>query len=462
MAALTWYLTNNSASVGSDLSLTDPGTEATRSPTTGWVVGTGSTNRSAYFNDTERAASTFDATTYPDGSLDTTNGDFWVSPTALTGDFASGNWTVNACVRATSSATGQDGRMYCRLFRGPNQDGSSATEITAAAQTGSNTTDLLTTVTQNSSVTFNPGAFSVSAEYIFVQLAWERFGAASMTTADVNFRIGNASSLGSSVVTADFSATITTALSAAGASTATSQGGAVATANLSATAASTATASGAALAEATLSAPGASTATAEGGAIVFATFDLDEAGLSTATAVGASSAGGELSAAGAAAATAKGAATIASALEATGTSTATAEGAATATGDLSATGASTAVAEGAEVGGTAYASTDLSAAGSSTATAEGAATAGAELGATGASTATLEAEAVGGAPAVDEDEPTSVSEGPGGGMWTRNPWADQKRKKRRQDELDELDMLVIAQAAVQQLAADHMRRAGGG
>lgn len=203
MAAKTWYLTNNSASVGSDLSLTDPGAEAFRSPVTGWIVSTGATNHSPYFNDVEQAATTFVDTSPPDGTLDTTNGDFWVSPSPLTGDFASGNWNVYFAVQRNSGGGAQDGQIRCRLFRGANQDGSSATQITSAQQTGSAVTNLSTT-TQVSTVTFNPGAFSVSGEYIFIQLAWERTGAGGMSNHDVNVRIGDGSGTGSKVVTSDF------------------------------------------------------------------------------------------------------------------------------------------------------------------------------------------------------------------------------------------------------------------
>jgi len=208
MAALTYFLTNASASVGSDLSASDPGAEATRSPVTGWIVSTGSTNHSAWFNDVERAASTFVDTAPPDGSLDTTNGDFWKSPGLLTGDFDSANWNIHFAARATSNGGTQDGRMRCRLFRGPNADGSGATEITAAQQSGGLITDLLTSVTQVSTATFNPGAFSVAGEFIFVQLAWERTGAGAMTTSDVNARIGNGSGTGSRIITANFTSTV--------------------------------------------------------------------------------------------------------------------------------------------------------------------------------------------------------------------------------------------------------------
>lgn len=208
MAALTWYLTNNSVSIGSDLSNTDPGTEAYRSPVTGWVVSTGATNHSPWENDVERAAASFLNTTQPNGTLENIsgNGEFWTSPAPLTGDFAAGNWNVHLAVRAQTVGGAQDGRMRCRLHRGPNQDGSSATEITSAQQQGGLVTDLATSATQVSTATFDPGAFSISNEYIFVELAWERTGAGGMTTSDVNARIGNASGTGSRVVTADFTA----------------------------------------------------------------------------------------------------------------------------------------------------------------------------------------------------------------------------------------------------------------
>jgi hypothetical protein len=209
MAANTWYLTNNSVSAGSDLSASDPGAEAYRSPVTGWIVSTGATNHSEYYNDVERAAATFTGTTVPDGSLDTSNGDFWTSPIHVTaGNYASANWSIHFACRANTVGGAQDGRMRCRLFKGPNQDGSGATQITGAQQNGGLVTDLATGTTQVSTATFNPGAFSIAAnEYVFVQLAWERTGAGGMTTSDVNVRIGHGSGNGSRVITSDFAAT---------------------------------------------------------------------------------------------------------------------------------------------------------------------------------------------------------------------------------------------------------------
>lgn len=182
----------------------DPGTDAYASPVTGWIVSTGATNRSEFEAAVERAATTFDATTYPDGSLNTTIKDAWLINPGGAGDYASGNWTINGVVRANSNGGSQDGRLYYRLFKA-DADGTNATEITSAAQQGALLTNVSTSADFNSSVTFNPGAFSVTAsQRVFVQLAWERTGAGGMSTSDINFRIGTNSTR---VVTSDFTAT---------------------------------------------------------------------------------------------------------------------------------------------------------------------------------------------------------------------------------------------------------------
>jgi len=208
VAALTWFVTNNLASVHQEMSETEssPGLETYASPVTGWVVATGATNHSPFLAQTEQAASTFVDTNPPDGSIDTTNGDCLRSTNTYSGDFASGDWNVHFSCRGNTGGGQQDGRMRCRLFRGSNADGSSATEITGAQQQGGLVTDLLTTVTQTSTATFNPGAFSVSNEYIFVQLAWERTGADQMSGHDVNMRVGNSSSR---VISGDFASSFT-------------------------------------------------------------------------------------------------------------------------------------------------------------------------------------------------------------------------------------------------------------
>lgn len=202
MAIKTWYATSSLVSVHQEMSETDPGTEAFASPVTGWVVGTTGTGTGAFNSQVE--SSTFSGTN-PDGSIDTSAGDCLRTTSAYTGTFASGNWTVNFCVRSNTVVAGQ-GRMLCRLFRSANADGSSATEINAGVKTGSTVT-MSTSTTQNSTVTFNPGSFSVTNEFIFIQLAWERISAGGMSTSDVNMRVGNSASLGTRVVTPNLAIT---------------------------------------------------------------------------------------------------------------------------------------------------------------------------------------------------------------------------------------------------------------
>lgn len=190
MAVLTWYGMNTLVSVHQEMSETSPGADATSSPNVGWIVSTGATNHSELDAGVERAASTFVGTTVPDGTPDVTLGDCLRSTNTYSGDFASANWEVHFVCIAVTNGGAQDGRIRFRLLRGANADGSGATEITAAQQQGSLVTDLATSAQQDSTLTFNPGAFTVTGEYIFVQLAWERTGAGGMTTADVVMRIG--------------------------------------------------------------------------------------------------------------------------------------------------------------------------------------------------------------------------------------------------------------------------------
>jgi hypothetical protein len=212
MAAKTFYATNSKASVYQELSETDPGTEAYASPVTGWIGSTGSTNRSEFRPQTERASSTFDATTYPDGSLDTSNGDGFRTTNTYTGTFDSGNWVFHFCVRSNTN-TGCSGKVHVRIFRSTNANGSSATEITSGDNAGTTVTSLASSVTQDSSVTVNPGSVTLTNEYLFFQVAWERTGGGGMTSSDIDMRVGNASSNGTRVVTPNFTGSYTLATS---------------------------------------------------------------------------------------------------------------------------------------------------------------------------------------------------------------------------------------------------------
>lgn len=194
MPAITWYATNNLASVHQEMSETSPGAvNTTASPTTGWIVGTTApTVYSKFDSQVERLESTFAATPIePDGSIDTSIGDCLRSAATYTGTFDTGDWTCTFTARAGSSGGSQDGRAAFRIFSGAAADGSDAVERTTARQVGSLITDLTTTAQQSSSVTFSVTGFSVTNQYIFVQLGWEITGAGGMSNADINMRIGD-------------------------------------------------------------------------------------------------------------------------------------------------------------------------------------------------------------------------------------------------------------------------------
>lgn len=189
MPVKTWFATNAQVSNFVEMSETSPGSDATASPQTGWVVGTGFVNHSELDSGSSRASTSFLTTLPPDGSLDSTLGDALRSSSPLLGSFEAGNWTVNFTVIGVTQSGAHDGNMRCRVLRSANADGSGATEITSAQQVGSTVTNLGATQ-QTSTVTFALPAFSVNNEYIFVQIAWQRTGAGGMTTTDVAMRIG--------------------------------------------------------------------------------------------------------------------------------------------------------------------------------------------------------------------------------------------------------------------------------
>lgn len=202
MATKSWYLTATTANSWRTI---DEATQSAANNSDGWVVSTGSTNNSEFFVGVERAATTFSGSTVPDGSLDTTNFDAFRTTNKYRGTFASATWDFHFVVRGVTSANSQAGACVFRLFKGANADGTGATEITSAQQTASTVTITATGTDFDSALaTLNPGAIALNDQYLFIQIAWKRTGAGSMTTNDVNWRTGSSSSAGTRVTSADF------------------------------------------------------------------------------------------------------------------------------------------------------------------------------------------------------------------------------------------------------------------
>lgn len=204
MAAIDYFLANATSDGWRRLATT---AQAAATINDGWVVSTASGNHSEYAVGVERAASTFTGTTVPDGTLDTSLKDAFRSESALSGFFDSANWVFSFVVRAVTVGGAQDGRIRFRIIKA-DADGSNATEITSGQQQASIVTDVGTGADATSSLTVNPGAFSLNNQYLFIQIAWERTGAGGMTTSDINWRTGSSTSAGTRIATANFTAHI--------------------------------------------------------------------------------------------------------------------------------------------------------------------------------------------------------------------------------------------------------------
>lgn len=216
MAAKTWYLTNGVDANG--WQALSESTQVAATCNAGWIVGTGATVNSELQANTERASATFVGSTVPDGSLDTSLKDAFRIPAALSGSFASGNWSFQFAVQSPTQGGAADGQIVFRLIKA-NADGSSPTEITAAQQSAGVCTNVSTSDV-NSTLTLNPGAFSLANQYLFVQVAWKRTGAGGMTTTNIRLRTGSAATPTGTVITSanflpDLSGSVAATLDAA-------------------------------------------------------------------------------------------------------------------------------------------------------------------------------------------------------------------------------------------------------
>lgn len=209
MAVLTWFLNNTAASThqGMDEAAS---TNALSTPATGWTVGKVAAGSSASFNSgVEVGTASFTNASNPQATIATATGDCWRSTNTYSGSFAAGNWTVYGSVIADTFGGDQDGFMSVRLWHGPQGDGTGASQVTTARNNLSVVTNLATNASQNSSGLFNPQAFSVVNEYIFLQVGWEVTGAGGGNTRDVILVTG---SLNSRVLTSTWTATPAAAL----------------------------------------------------------------------------------------------------------------------------------------------------------------------------------------------------------------------------------------------------------
>lgn len=110
----------------------------------------------------------------------------------ILGSSRPGRGTIPWGMRAGTA--GAVGRLRMRVWASANADGSSARELTSGALIGAIVT-LSTTVTNNSTMTWSPGAITLNNEYIFFQLEWQETTQGSATQDSALIYIGAASGI---------------------------------------------------------------------------------------------------------------------------------------------------------------------------------------------------------------------------------------------------------------------------
>lgn len=169
-----WYMTGDTTDGWGRLQV-GGSAPATTTLTTGWdVAGVSAGNYSRMATGVKRLPSTFSGTAQPASGPDNTLKDAWRTANTLTVDIPAGVWRFQLPLIATSTLReGATVRPRLRIWRSVNADGSSATEITAGAVTGSTVTALQSEAASISTATFEHAAQSWSGQYLFVQVALE-------------------------------------------------------------------------------------------------------------------------------------------------------------------------------------------------------------------------------------------------------------------------------------------------
>ena len=303
----TFYIKDALASGSNHLSLQDGGSAPSAARIiTGWIVGTLTPTRYALMDSqTERASAAHTTTIQPSAAPDDTLGDCFRSENPLTGSFAAGNWSFSFEVQGETRATStHDGRLRLRVWTSPNADGSAGTAQVAAFVTSAYT-DLANSAVQTITATWNASAFSVTNEYVFVQVAHELTGAGNNSNSDTHLRVGPANS----VTTTAFSVAAPHQITASGVATTVGSAAATLTQPLQASAAGAGTTVGAASASVVKVASASGAATTDG----TASFVLTLSASASASTTGAASAAvtSQLAASASGAATSAGAAALA-------------------------------------------------------------------------------------------------------------------------------------------------------
>jgi len=171
------------------MALSDPGAEATTA--TGWTVGENDPASVPYKTmgtGEERGATGWGGTPLPNANPGVASSDTLWSAEKLTKTFKAEAWTLVLKAIAVTLGGTQDGKARVRLWKSPDKVAFTALTEAVALST---VTDLATGASQKTEGTLSPGAFSLSNEYLGLQIAWQITGKATGATSDVLFRKGS-------------------------------------------------------------------------------------------------------------------------------------------------------------------------------------------------------------------------------------------------------------------------------
>ena len=133
------------------------------------------------------------------GTAATTAGDSFVTPTAYSGTFAAGAWTLALSMRPNLITL--TGRLRMRVWASQNADGTSARELTSGALVGQINTQNSTSTTYAAGLTWSPGAITLDNEYLFFQIEWQETTAGTSNSSATGLYLGSTAA----ITTTDFS-----------------------------------------------------------------------------------------------------------------------------------------------------------------------------------------------------------------------------------------------------------------
>lgn len=213
MATKTWTL-RQVATGGTPANIlwwdpTQAAAPAAATSASGWTVAkTAASNYRDLVQGSEVAA--FAATIVPNTTAPTATGSFaatatYTPPTLLyhtgsistlyqyNGYFPAGNWVFTFPVISVSAAANGAGRINLRVFKGSRSGAAYAnvTQLTGALQAGTIVTNVLTSASQSSVVTWAANSFFLNNEFLIVKVGWQITTVSGSNSSDILLRHGS-------------------------------------------------------------------------------------------------------------------------------------------------------------------------------------------------------------------------------------------------------------------------------